>query len=169
MCMMVYSIHATKIRTIPRWIVPEKAKFSKAMIRKNNCPLARKLFQFLLFIDVFSQFRTTEKSGRKNKFLNYFMFISKPGFEQQKTFSLFLRNGWADRAENFSTNTRCKSGCFFFLFPRNLVSVKFVRPYKIYRIKKTLVFDKVFSILLLLTCENDIFSKRKKTGTSVCV
>ena len=29
--------------------------------------------------------------------------------------------------------------------------------------KKTLVFDKAFSILLLLTCENDIFQKEKNT------
>ena len=91
------------------------------------------------------------------------MFISKPGFEQQKkVFPLFLRNGWTNWTENFSTNTRCKSGCVFFFFPRNLVSVKFGRPYKIFGIKKTLVFDKVFSILLLLTCENDIFQRGKK-------
>ena len=101
------------------------------------------------------------------------MFISKPGFEQQKkVFPLFRWNGWTNRTEIFSTNTRCKSGCVFFSLPRNLVSVKFGRPYKIYRIKKTLVFDKVFSILLLLTCENDIFQNGKKHAprfaSSIC-
>ena len=68
MCMMVYSIRTIKIRTIPSWIVPEKAQYLKPMIRNMYFALTGKLFQFLLFIHVFSQFRTAEKSGGKIHF-----------------------------------------------------------------------------------------------------
>ena len=59
----------------------------------------------------------------------YFIFVSKPGFEQQKkVLPLFLRNVWPDRAENFSTNTNGKSGWLFFflveiLFLSNLAGL----------------------------------------------
>ena len=63
---MVYSIRAIRIRTIPGWMVPEKKFFLKPSIEKIFFALAGKLLEFLLLIDVFSQFRTTEKSGGKN-------------------------------------------------------------------------------------------------------
>jgi hypothetical protein len=66
--MMVYFIRAIEIRAIASWIVPEKRKLWKRMIRKKIFALAGKLFQFLLFIDVFSPFRTTEKSEGKIHF-----------------------------------------------------------------------------------------------------
>ena len=90
MCMMVYFIRAMKTRTILSWIVSEKAKCLKPMLRKFFFALVGKLFQLLLFNEVFSQFRTTEKSGGKNSFWNYFMFISKPDFEQQQKVFPFL-------------------------------------------------------------------------------
>ena len=112
----------------------------------------------------FSLFTTIEKSEWKHFFLIIFAFISKPDFDnKKKVFPLFLRKGWADRTENFSTSTWGKSGCVFFFSPQNLVSIKFGSPYKIQMIKKILVFDKVFSILLLLTSENDIFQNKKNT------
>ena len=91
------------------------------------------------------------------------MFISKLGFEQQKiVFVLFLRNSYADRAENFSTSTRRKSRCVFFF----VLKSRFCQIWQVLQNlddQKTLVFEKVFSILLLLTCQNDNFQKEKKT------
>ena len=52
---------------------------------------------------------------------------------------------------------------YFFFFLWNLVSIKFGRFYKIRKIPKFKVFDKVFSILVLLTYGNDIFQNKKNT------
>ncbi len=81
----------------------------------------------------------------------------------KKKFSLFfLRNSWADRAESFSITASAKFGCVLFFFLWNLVAIKFERFYKIRNISKSKVFDKVFSILLLLKYGNDIFQNKKK-------
>ena len=95
-----------------------------------------------------------------------------PVLSSKKTFSpFFFETVGPIGLQIFLQIPDANRGTFFFL-PRNLVSVKFGRPYKISRIKKTLVFDKVFSILLLVTCKNDIFSKGKKNASrfasSIC-
>ena len=56
-----------------------------------------------------------------------------------------------------------QSGAFSFFSPGNLVFIKFDSPYKIQMMKKILVFDKVFSILVFLTCENDTFQKKTRS------
>ena len=85
-------------------------------------------------------------------------FLSK----KREVFPIFLRNGSADRAENFFAGTSNILGCVFFLVSRNLVLKKFGSLYKLSTIAKNMTFRKPFSILLLIF---DVDGSFKKTHT----
>ena len=101
------------------------------------------------------------------------MFILKPGFDQQKKIFPFLFEtvgpiGLKIFLQILDAN---RGACFFsfleILFLSNLAGLT-----KFKESKKHWFFDKVFSILLLVTCENDIFQKGKKHAprfaSSIC-
>ena len=61
---MVYSIRAIKIRTIPSWIVPEKAKNWEPMLRKFFSRWQENCFSFcclLMFFHSLEQLKRVEE------------------------------------------------------------------------------------------------------------
>ena len=161
--MLVHSIRAIKIRTTPSWIVLDRGTFLKPMTLKGFFALVGKLFQFLLFIDVCSQFRTTAKNGGENSFFQLFSVYLKTRFREIKErFSpFFFETVGPIGLEMFLQVLAAHWGaCFFLLeilFLSNLAGLA-----KFRWSKKHWFFDKVFNILLLLTSEGVIFGKDKK-------
>jgi hypothetical protein len=104
----------------------------------------------------------SKNKKRQNEKIFTVLIFSQNQFlkEMTEVFPLFLSNSWTDRAQIFFPITSAKLGCAIF-FLLNVASIKFGSLYKTCAIEKNMVFDGVFSILLLLTCENGMFSRKK--------
>ena len=108
-------------------------------------------------------FRKIKSLGKNFKFYIILLFFQNQVLSNlRKVFPLFLRNGLADSSEIFFTSSSAKLRCVFFFSARNLSPIKFGSLYKIRMNEKKRVFDKIFSILLLLADGIGIFQRKKK-------
>ena len=156
--MLVYSVRAIRIRTIPSWIVSEKAKLWEPMIRKIFSRWKKICFCCLLMF-----FHSLEQLKRVDEKISFWiiLFLSQnPVLSNKKLFPLFFETVGSIGLKIFLQVLAANWDAFIFSL-WNLVSLKFGKLYKIYMNKKTLFFHKVFSSLLLLICEDDIFQKEK--------
>lgn len=88
----------------------------------------------------------------RNRFLN----------KKNEVFPLFLRNGWADRAEIFFTDTPNEFRCGFFFFFENISPLQYGDFRKTSTVWKTAVFQRYLQHFAFSDVLNRQFSKQKK-------